>query len=72
MPKPNLVYLERVAEVQRITKEEQTRTGAPLSKIFHRTIDPRFRISIHTFRKYIAEPRILGRIEALKKEKSHE
>lgn len=67
MPKPNLVYLERVAEVQRITKEEQTRTGAPLSKIFHRTIEPRFRISIHTFRKYIAEPRILGRIEALKK-----
>ena len=39
MPKPNLVYLERVAEVQRITKEEQTRTGKSLYKISRMMMD---------------------------------
>ncbi len=72
MPKPSIIYLERVAEVQRVTKEEQARTGAPMSVIYRRTIGPRFLISIYSFRKYIAEPRILARIAALKKEKRNE
>ena len=53
-----LYYLERVAEIQRIVKEEQRKTGASMISIYRRHIYPRFLISPFTFRRYLTEPHV--------------
>lgn len=65
-----LYYLERVAEIQRIVKEEQRKTGASMISIYRRHIYPRFLISPFTFRSYLTEPHVKSRLEEIRKQRA--
>ena len=65
-----LYYLERVAEIQRIVKEEQRKTGASMISMYRRHIYPRFLISPFTFRRYLTEPHVKSRLEEIRKQRA--